>query len=332
MKNIRNWESVSQFIKSRTHLVVTTHIHPDGDAIGSLVAMNQFLIQRGKKTVCLIQTPTPRFFQFLDPEGAIQTFSPERDESLLAAADGVVVVDVSDWKRLGRIGQAIQKAKIPVACIDHHIPTDVMGEVQVIDQSPSSTGELLYDYFVAENAFFSQLLVNALYTCILTDTGSFRYSNTTPQTHRITADLIQKGANFIEIYHQVYENYSSNRAKLMGHLLADMHFEADGRLAWYSLSRELLQSTGAQLEETEGFSELPRSIAGVEVSIMFLETQSGTKLSFRSKGKISIIDLAASFGGGGHAFAAGAGTDMSLDEAIRIVIPRTIEHLNSKST
>jgi phosphoesterase RecJ-like protein len=317
----RDWDSVRKFLADKKKLLVTAHVHPDGDAIGSQMALAHFLWQMEKQVYLLSCDHTPKFFQFLDPNGHIKLFRAEEHLPLIKSLDGAVVVDISDWRRLQEIGEAMRQFSIPVACIDHHIPTDVMGKVQVLDQSASSTGELLYDFFMDSHAVFTPEIVEALYTCILTDTGSFRFSNTTAVTHRIAADLLTRGVDYRKIYEHVYETYSKNRSLLLGHLLANMHFEREDRLAWFVLSQDLLKKTGAELWEAEGFSELPRSIEGNEISLMFTESENNTtKVSFRSKGRIAINELANKFGGGGHKFASGATLAMPLNEAIAIIV------------
>jgi bifunctional oligoribonuclease and PAP phosphatase NrnA len=328
----KEWESLKSFIEKRHRFLLTTHVHPDGDAIGSQIAMAHFLEKTGKEPYLINMDATPKYFQFLDADKHIASYDPGAHDRLIQSMDAAIVLDVSDWDRLQELGQVIKQAGIPVACVDHHIVTDQMATVQISDLDASSTGEVLYCFFQFCRAEMTPEMVDALYTSILTDTGSFRFSNTTPQTHRITADLIQHGARFQKIYQNIYETESKNRMLLKGMLLANMHFECDDRVAWFALTRELAQKTGIELWETEGFSELPRSIEKVEISLMFAESKNGsTKVSFRSKGRIPINGLASAFGGGGHKFASGATVPMKLSDAIDAVLNKTKELLqNSK--
>lgn len=326
----QNWDKITNFLKDKNRLLITTHAHPDGDAIGSQIALAGFLRKIGKEAILINCDETPKFFQFLDKDGEIQTYAGSQHDELIRSTDGAMVVDISDWARLRQVGEAIRRFGLPVACIDHHIPSDDMGQAVVSDQTASSTGELLYDLIAHSSVEMDQQIVDALYTCILTDTGSFRFSNTTPLTHQVTADLLQRGADFRNIYERVYETNSKSRSLLKGNLLANLHFECNDRLAWFVLTQELLRKTGAELWETEGFSELPRSIEGVEVSLMFMETREGkTKISFRSKGRIAINELAKKFGGGGHKFASGATTTMTLQEALAKVVEEAKNLVNS---
>ncbi len=321
MAALHNWTSFVDFINHKNSLLITTHVHPDGDAIGSQLALAGYLDQLGKKVLLFNCDPTPKFFKFLDPQKRIKTFDASQHASAIRSCDGAVVVDISDWARLSKVGVEIKENQIPVACVDHHIPTDLTAEVTVSDTRVSSTGELLYEFFINVDAQFDAAMVDALYTSILTDTGSFRFSNTTPRTHEIAADLIARGARFQEIYRNVYENDSKNRARLRGRLMADINFECGDRLAWFALTRELIKKSGVEMWETEGFSELPRSIENVEISLMFTEGQNGTtKISFRSKGHLPVNQLAAGLGGGGHKFAAGATVKQNIETTIPQVL------------
>ena len=326
MNLCREWQPLRDFFQGKTKLAVTTHIHPDGDAIGSQMAMAHYLRQIGKEVVLLNCDRVPEYFQFLDPQGEIGLYAEEEHSRLIATLSGCLVVDISDWGRLRELGEALRRHAIPIACIDHHIPTAQMGEVHICRQEASSTGEMIYDFMLDSGAALSLPIVDALYTSIMTDTGSFRFSNTTARTHLIAADLLMRGAHYRDIYERIYENNSKQRTLLMAKLLERMHFACEDRLAYFSLSQELLHQTGAQLWETEGFSELPRTIARVEVSLMFTETENGTtKVSFRSKGRVPINGMAAFFGGGGHKFASGATLAMDLNQAVEAVVKEAMK-------
>ncbi len=315
MKIRPDWQALERFIDKKKRVIITTHVHPDGDAIGSEIAMAEYCRLRGCEPVILNQDPTPEFFHHADVDREIRCFSADQHAGWIRTADGCVVVDMSDWARLKEIGRLLRQHRIPVACADHHIPTDVLGAVQYNLQEASSAGEVLYRFFKDRKVKMTLTMVNALYMCVLTDTGSFRYSNTTPYALRMAADLVRQGAEFQRIYEMVYENESRARTELKGRMLAELQFECGNRLAYFSVTKALLQETGAQLWETEGFSELPRQIKGVEVSIMFTEADDHhVKVSIRSKGRLPINGLAIKFGGGGHLYAAGATLSLPLEQ------------------
>ena len=326
------WDSINAFLQNKKNILISTHLNPDGDALGSEIALAHYFRQIGISFKILNSDPTPAFYQFLDLERWVEQYIPEMHSRMLSNFDGCIIVDVSEFDRLGEMCAVIKNADFPIACIDHHLSASSISMAQVVDEHASSTGELVYDFLRSNNAAFTQEIVDALYTCIVTDTGSFRYSNTTPNTHRITADLIEKGARFQYIYSALYESDSKSRARLKGRLLANMHFESDDRFAWFVLSQDLLAQTKAQIWESEGFSELPRLVKNVEISIMFTEAKDGTvKASFRSKGNIPINELARQFGGGGHKFAAGAALSMTLKEAVPELRKAAIQYLERHS-
>lgn len=325
----QRWMPILNFLADKKRILITTHVNPDGDALGSEIALAHYLNECGKQIHVINSDPLASFFEFLTRDVRIEQFQRQEHLQLIDSCDGCLVVDVSDWKRLGDIGAALRESAIPVACIDHHLQGGKMGDVYVIDEKASCTGELVYDLLLSAKATFTQSIVDAIYTCILTDTGSFKFSNTTATTHRVAADLLARGAQFQKIYAELYESDSIGRNLLKGHLLAHMQFACDGRIAWFVLSQELLRSTGAREWEAEGFSELARSIKSVEISVMFTETREGrTKASFRSKGAIPINTLAEQFDGGGHKYAAGAALPWRLDESIPIVIAAAKKHLD----
>ncbi|MBN1465459.1 bifunctional oligoribonuclease/PAP phosphatase NrnA [candidate division KSB1 bacterium] len=328
----QHWTPILNFLADKKRILITTHINPDGDALGSEIALAHYLGQCGKQVHIINSDPLASSFTFLTGDVPVEQFSRQEHLRLIESCDGCLVLDVSEWKRLGDIGAALQETAIPLACIDHHLAGGKMGGLHVIDAKASSTGEMVYDLLLSAKATWTQIIVDALYTCILTDTGSFKFSNTTAKTHLVAADLLDKGAQFQKIYAELYESDSIGKSLLKGHLLAQMQFARDGRISWFVLSQELLQRTGAHEWETEGFSELARSIQSVEISIMFSETRDGrTKASFRSKGVIPINTLAEQFDGGGHKYAAGAALPWRLDESIPIVIAAAKKHLDLSS-
>lgn len=307
MNKHRDWEGIRRFIEKGKNFIITTHVNPDGDAIGSEIAMSHYLRMAGKDVSIINYSPTPKFYRFLDPDDTIRVFDKDKDASQFTWADSCIVLDVSDWNRLRDVGQAVKEGNIPTVCIDHHMLSDRVGEVQVTNETASSTGEMLYDFFIDSGVQIDQDIADALYTCILTDTGSFRFSNTTPHTHNVAAALIESGTDFRRIYREVYESYSIGRMRLIGQAWSNIYFEFGNKLAWFVITQEMLQEAGVVQSEIEGFSELPRVVEGVEVNLLFTELDNGKiKISLRSKGLISIHEVAQKLDGGGHKFAAGA--------------------------
>jgi len=219
-------------------------------------------------------------------------------------------------------------------CIDHHLEPDGFADHYLMDEDATSTGEILFRLLgrLTEERF-SPTIATALYCAILTDTGSFRYPRVDPEIHRIAARLIECGADPVDIYGRVYEQWSDGRIHLLGETLRALRTVADGRIAHVTITRDMLQRTGTSEEDTDNFTTYPMSIAGVLVGILFLELSQGLKISFRSRGDIPINELAREFGGNGHRNAAGArireGDMLQVREA---VLAAALTYLNHEDT
>lgn len=317
-KEIKN---INDLLTSHHKFVLTTHINPDGDAIGSEMAMAGYLRHLGKEVLIINNSATPNNYQFLDKNKEIIVYEEEKHYDLVASADLYLILDISDWDRLRKIGKIIQNSSVPKICIDHHHINYQFVDIDVIYEQASSTGELIFDFLDKVGYPIQDHVARSLYTCILTDTGSFRFSNTTSKTHLMASRLLDVGVNAREIYNLVYEQNSRNKMQLMGEALCAINYECNGRLAWFILTREMFQKCETSHWDTEGFAEIPRSIDGVEVSLMFTEIDdSKVKVSLRSKGNIVIHQIAEKFGGGGHQYAAGAMVNKNLRDTIPQVL------------
>jgi phosphoesterase RecJ-like protein len=292
---------------TRKRFVLTTHLNPDGDGIGSEVALASWLQSRGKEVRVINHSPLPAVYRFLDPAGRIAQFDPLRDGAALAGAEVIVVLDTNHPDRLGSMKEAVLSSPAVRVCIDHHLDPDPFASPALIDEHATSTGEMLYTLLFLNGAEPpGRDVASALYCAIMTDTGSFRYPRTGPATHTIVSRLIASGADPVGIYAEVYERWSPGRIHLLGEVLEGLRTEFGGRLAHITITREMLSRTGTGEEDTDNFTTYPMSVAGVRAGILFLEIEGGVKISFRSKGDIPINALAMEFGGNGHRNAAGA--------------------------
>jgi phosphoesterase RecJ-like protein len=287
--------------------VLTTHINPDGDGLGSELALAFWLEDQGKEALIINTSPTPQVYQFLDPRGVIRVYDQARDAGALLAAEVIVVLDTNHPGRLDTMQEAVLKSPATKLCIDHHLDPAPFADLYCVDEDATSTGEIVYRLLekLSESSI-SPRIAEALYCAIMTDTGSFRYPRTDPETFRIAARLIERGADPVDAYTQIYEQWSPGRMKLLGEMLAGLTLGAGGRLASVTVTREMLERTATSEEDTDTFTSYPMSIRGVVAGILFLETQRGVKISFRSRGDIPINELAQEFGGNGHKNAAGA--------------------------
>ena len=312
---------LNKIITANNSFIITTHHNPDGDALGSEIAMAEYLKSLGKNVHIINNSETPANYQFLDEDHEIIVYEKRKHQQLIDDVDGYLILDISDWGRLRELGEIIKDSSVPKICIDHHHVDYKFSDIDIIYEQASSTGELLFEFLQAVNFQFDQRTATALYTCILTDTGSFRFSNTTSKTHEVASVLLKAGIKTKEIYSLIYEQNSRSKMALMGEALYNFKYECDGKLAWFVLTKEMFKKHQASNWDTEGFPELPRTIEGVEVSLMFTELNSQkVKISLRSKGKIVINTIAQKFGGGGHSFAAGSVIEKSLEEVVPLIL------------
>jgi phosphoesterase RecJ-like protein len=319
-------QRIASIVQGGKKFLLTTHVNADGDGIGSEIALACHLRDLGKDVHIFNHSPTPENIEFLDRRGDIQLFDLQKHDDVVREMDAVFILDISDWQRLRDLGKLLQQITVTTICIDHHPLDGRFGEIDVILPQASSTGEIMHELLTKLGARMNGKLLEALYTAILTDTGAFRFSNTTPRAHEVCADLIARGVKPHHIYQEVYEKQSVSKMRLLGQILSNLNFSKDGRLVWFAVTQELMKTTGTQPRDTEGFADFPRSIDGVELCLMFLETETGkVKISFRSKGKIIINGLANRFGGGGHPYASGALVEGKMPQVIKQVVEEAKE-------
>jgi phosphoesterase RecJ-like protein len=305
--------AILTLFRTRERFVLTTHVNPDGDGIGSEIALASWLRERGKDVRVINHSPLPAVYRFLDTAGNVATFASPRDVPAIRAADVIVVLDTNHPDRLQSMKDTVLGSPAVKVCIDHHLDPDPFASHTLIDADATSTGEILYRLLFREgDEGPGPEIATGLYCAIMTDTGSFRYPRTGPMTHTIVSRLIARGADPVGIYAEIYERWSTGRIHLLGEVLAGLRTEFGGRLAHVTITREMLSRTGTSEEDTDNFTTYPMSVEGVRVGILFMEIEGGIKISFRSKGTIPVNALAMEYGGNGHRNAAGAritGTD-----------------------
>jgi phosphoesterase RecJ-like protein len=315
-------DAVTPLLRKPGRFVLTTHVNPDGDGLGSEIALASWLRDNGSTVSVINYSDTPAVYRFLDNDGLLTTYDAERDNPGIAAADVIVVLDVNHPDRLRTMRDAVLASSAVKICIDHHLDPDPFARLYVIDEDATSTGEIVFRILTRlDGGALSPEVATALYCAIMTDTGSFRYPRVDPDIHGIVGRLIAAGADPVRIYAEVYERWSQGRIRLLGETLAGLKTEYDGRLAHVTVTRDMLRRTGTSEEDTDNFTTYPMSVSGVQVGILFLELPRGMKMSFRSKGDIPINELAREYGGNGHKNAAGARVDDGIIEEIR---PRVV--------
>jgi bifunctional oligoribonuclease and PAP phosphatase NrnA len=315
------WFDVIELIRRHRRFLASSHEHPDGDAIGAMLGLGLLLEELGKDALLVLDDPVPRIYRFLDPDARIRCYEPSRDDPALAACDAAFVLDVGSLDRVGKVGAALARHRVPTVCIDHHATNDTFADVNVVVRDAASTASLIFDLLRALGRQPSPAIADALLTGLATDTGWFRFPNTSPQALRDAAALREAGADPARIYARVYEDLSAARMRLLGLAMADLREEAGGRLVYFVVTRPMFAETGAEDSEVEGFVDSFRKIGGVEIIVFFREQPDGrTRVSLRAKGDLDVGTLAAQLGGGGHRAAAGA----VLDEPLAAAMPRVL--------
>lgn len=314
--------AILDFIEKHQKFVLTTHVNPDGDGIGSELALMYLLKKLNKEVHIVNASPVPETYKFLDPGDKIFNLYSDEHENLFINSDAIIVLDISVMHRLGKVEEAVHKSKAARICIDHHPSNSCNSDYLLIDEDAVSTGELIYELYKQGGFEITKEVAEALFISILTDTGCFRFSNTNASAHLISAEMIETGIDHLKLYSHIYESNTWEKTLLYSRTFGNIGKEYDGRVAWLKVTRDMLKETGAKDEDTEGFVEMPRSIDSVQISILFKEIENNAlKVSFRSTNSIPVDKLAGEFGGGGHKNAAATVIeDSGIDDIIESVL------------
>jgi phosphoesterase RecJ-like protein len=321
-------EELAGLLGAGRRVALTTHVHPDGDGIGSEVALAHLLRARGLEVVIANPTLTPPRFEFL--LHGLDGVDRSRDAvKVLRASDVIVVLDISDLGRLGMLSQTVAETAVPVACIDHHVsPGTLPPGPRYLDPGAAATGELVCEIALANQWPLTPAVARALYVALVTDTGGFRFSNTHPRTLRIAAELLETGLDPEEIYLDVYANAPEGRARLLAETLQTLVVEEG--LAWVTVPPGALERHGVTVDDLDGIVEFPRSIAGVRLALLFREmSQDRVKVSLRSVGNVDVAAFAKPFGGGGHKHASGLSLPGSLPAVQETVLRAARQYLKT---
>ena len=294
-------ESIVQAIRQAKSVLVMTHVHPDGDALGSQLGLGSILTGLGKQVVMYSEDQVSHLYDFLPGSSSLATTLPE-----LSGFDCGIALDCGDEFRLGMAREQLLSLH-PLIVIDHHAAHREFGDLRWVDPQRGSTGEMIYDLARALDAPIATEAAYCLYAAIVSDTGSFKYSSTTAETFRVARELILTGVKPSEVAAKLFDNFSVNRLHLMKVVLDSMKLYAENRIAFITASYESFLQTGASRDDTESFINFPRAINTVKVAAFLKEPEKGlVAVSLRSKGSgCDVATVAAKFGGGGHRNAAG---------------------------
>ncbi len=328
-----DWTPLSHLIAAHERFLVTTHVRPDGDALGSEVGMVGLLRHLGRDVRVVNASPTPPRYDFLDPDGRLfEQFGVKVQPEDLADRRALVILDLSSWSQLGPMADFVKGFDGPKVVIDHHVSEDDLGATVLKDTTAEATGSLVFRASKWLGVPISPLMATGLLTAVAMDTGWFRHPTTRPETLRMTAELVEHGAEIERVYRLLFERNTLGRLRMMGEALADLKTELDGRIAYTVVTLDDFQRTGAIPPDTEDLVDYTVSLRGVEVGLLFIEQhRGGMKVSLRSRNGFDCARLAAQFGGGGHRAAAGANLPETGPESVSRVLEAVKAALSSTS-
>ena len=325
-----NYSKIEQIISENEKIFISTHINPDGDSLGSAFAMYHYLKKIGKDCRIINHSEVPLVYSFLNEK---EIFNEINDENIafIKNADLGIILDIGDFYRLGEVANVIEGTTIETINIDHHPLTENdFFTHNFINLDASSVGEILYSYFSSLGSdIIDKEMMLGIYSAVLTDTGSFRFSNTNQLSHEIAVDAIKMGINISEIYQNIYENSSVSRIKLLGNVIQKLNFDCNGELLWFSLNNDMVKEVDGTNQDFDGFTDFFRGIQGVEIALMLYDLKGKVRLSFRSKGKYKVNNVAKKMGGGGHPFAAAALVDGEFSDVKSTVLGLLSTYINN---
>ena len=306
---------IAETLKSRQHILLLNHVSPDGDCLGSTLALARVLRAAGQRATVGSSDGVPVMYRFLPGSNTILAEIPDGERF-----DAVVFMECSSPERAGAL--AARAAGVPLwVNVDHHVSNSGYGDLILLDVEAAAVAEVVFPVVTAFQPRLDAETAVCLMTALLTDTGSFHYASVTPRSFDLAAELVRAGASPMAIFEQVYENRSTGSVRLLGLALTRMMICEDGRVAWTTVTQEMLKEAGATMEESEGIVGALRAVRGIQVAILFKEEPNEISVSLRGVGSIRANVIAEAFGGGGHAAAAGFTVKEPLDEVVR----RTLE-------
>lgn len=314
---------IKQFLQSPKKMVIVPHKNPDGDAVGSTLGLYHYLKMHHQEAVIIAPNDYPEFLKWMPGENTILKYdtNTETCDALIQDADVIFTLDFNALNRTGNMELALESSSAIKIMIDHHQQPDDYATYMYSDIKMSSTCEMVYNFIdmLDDRNLINQDIATCLYTGIMTDTGSFRFASTTSETHRVTAFLIDKGAQHSEIHNSVMDANSFERMQLLGCALTNLKIIRESRTAYITLSQDELNQYNYKKGDTEGFVNYALSLQNIIFAAIFIEDKQNNiiKMSLRSKGDFSVNEFArAHFEGGGHTNAAGGKSDLTLAETV----------------
>ena len=308
-------DSIINRIKDSQKIGITCHISPDGDSIGSSLALVQGLLKLNKNAYIISKEDLPDTFKYLPYSYMIN----ESEGEVLIGTDTVIVLDCGNVERIN-FNDDIQERDYTLINVDHHLSNDKYGDLNYVDPKAAAVAEIVYEILKLLDVQLDEGISKCLYTSLITDTGSFRHSNTTKLTHEIAGELINQGIDFSEIHRTIFENMKFSNLKLHGKVIEDMYLKLNNKVCIMNLTKNMLQDFNVDKGDTSDVINIGTRIGSVEVAILFKEADDGTKVSMRSKNIVDVRKIAEIFNGGGHIRAAGFFSDKDVHEIESILL------------
>lgn len=326
MLESRDHEAFAARVDATRSFALVTHVHPDGDALGSEIGLADYLRGLGREVVIVNHDPVPDGLAFLEfGTVEVRTYDAGRDDAWLDRAERIVLLDNSAPDRLGSLEEPLRRRAERVTCIDHHPTRGTPWAENLLDVGASATALLIHELLRERGHRHGRAAAEALYVGIATDTGFFRFNSTSPRVLRAAAELLEAGVDPARCYGAIHERNSPAFTRLLGHALAGLRLDAEGAVVSVRITPEMVAAAGANGADVSEMSTPLLAIDGVRIAVLFRQLPGRrVKVSLRSKGALDVHGLALAFGGGGHRNASGIVADGDLDEVAGRVLDRAV--------
>jgi phosphoesterase RecJ-like protein len=326
---MNDFSELKKIIDEHSSFILSAHVNPDADAIGSELALYLFLRRLDKVVRIINHSATPYNLEFLDTKKVIEKFIPDKHTELISGSEVFILMDLNSSGRIKSMENCFRLFKGVKVCIDHHQDPEEIFDFVFGGTDFCATAEIVYEIIKQYGTIdIDYLIADQLYAGIMTDTGSFRFERITPHVHEIVADLLAHGVNPTEMYDSIYNQFKFGRIKLLGEALHSIVLDSSKQIAYMTVTHKELAKYSTTEDDVDGFVNYCLTIEGVKIGIMFYEMNDGIKISFRSKADITVNKLAAEFGGGGHINASGARLyHVKLHEIIEKVVHAAQKYL-----
>jgi len=325
---MNNFNEINKLLQKNNNFLITSHVNLDGDGIGSELALYFILKKLKKKPIILNQDRLPKIYDFLPGSNKVHYLEDNCIDT--KSIDVGIVLDCSNIERIGKVYEIFKDIKT-IINIDHHTSSENFGSLNYVDSSISSVGEIIYELIKSINIdLLDEKISTCLFAAIITDTGSFRYSNVSSKTFEAASDLTSKGIKPYLIANNIYNRNTYSGLKLLGEALSTLETDESNYVSWLTITRKMLNDAKAKDEEIEGIIDVAATLNNVEISVLFRETKDNKiKVSFRSKGNFDVNKFAGKFKGGGHPNAAGCLCSGKLDEIKEKILSELFKEVKS---